>query len=498
MNYSKSTLSEIYEEYKFSLLSGIICGLCAYMYALSNKFVNPDELEYLFTKGATYDSGRWLLALTSVIFPDASMPWINGMIAIALMSVSCCVVIHTFKIKSRILQVLLAGVIVTFPAETLTLTYMFTAAPYALCFLLFTLSVYELTRGGTISVVCCVLLFCFGCAIYQAYLSLAASLFVVYTITKLLKQEWTAKEGFLFCVKAVISMAFGILLYFLINKLALSVTGMEYNEYATKSMSTDITLQTLWNFIKSAYTSFYICFRYRFLQYIPTKTAQFVNFIFFAGVMLQMLMKILKDRSFIRMSLIVLLLALLPIAIFCILLMALIHSLMIYSFVSIYVLAVAVIDGDNSQNTNMMGRDFGTLCLATIVVCNLTYANKIYLKQKLVYEESYGFFSTLATQIKSLPDYSDDDVIALIGEGGGQTYAVPDIETKNLIAVGDELVSAYSRDKILKYYIGLSCEVIDEENLTNEQLKIAETMPRYPADGGIVRDDGVIIVKLDW
>lgn len=64
--------------------------------------------------------------------------------------------------------------------------------------------------------------------------------------------------------------------------------------------------------------------------------------------------------------------------------------------------------------------------------------------------------------------------------------------------MGDELVSAYSRDKLLKYYMGFENNVVDEAELTQEQLSKAASMPRYPADGGITRDDGVVIVRLDW
>ena len=47
------------EEYKLPLITGFVFGLAANLYAFTNKFVNADELEYLFSKGATLSSGRW-------------------------------------------------------------------------------------------------------------------------------------------------------------------------------------------------------------------------------------------------------------------------------------------------------------------------------------------------------------------------------------------------------------------------------------------------------
>lgn len=498
MNNYISSQKKLMSEYRLPFLCGLLFGLAAYMYAITNKFVNPDELEFLFSKGATIDSGRWFLALTSVVFPDVSMPWINGVIALVIMSAACCVIIHIFEIKSRILQVLLTAVIVTFPAESLTVTYMFTVAPYALTFLFFSLSVYELTRGGISRCGASILLFCFGCAVYQAYLSLAASLFVVYIINMLLKREWTAKEGIYFGIKAVAVMLAGVVLYFALNKLILFVTGTEYNEYASNSMNVELTPHKLWDFVKSAYCSFYYFFRYKYLQYISTKIAQVSNAFLLAVVFAAMIKRMIKDRDLPREILVTLLVLVLPLAINCIVLFPFVHSLMLYGFISVYVLSASVLDNEDRSVGKLHLRDFGAICLAVIIMCNLVYSNKIYLKQKLIYEETYGFYSALISRIKQLPDYSDDDKIALLGDGSEQVHKVSEIDTKGLIAVGDEQVSAYSRDKLLKYYMGLDNDVIDETELTQEQLGMAASMPRYPADGGIARDDGVIIVRLDW
>lgn len=56
MTNSISTQKKLMSEYRLPFLCGLLFGLAAYMYAITNKFVNPDELEYLFCKGATLDS----------------------------------------------------------------------------------------------------------------------------------------------------------------------------------------------------------------------------------------------------------------------------------------------------------------------------------------------------------------------------------------------------------------------------------------------------------
>ena len=47
------------KENALPLLSSAAFGGLAYFYAFTNKLVNHDEVQSLFMKGATVDSGRW-------------------------------------------------------------------------------------------------------------------------------------------------------------------------------------------------------------------------------------------------------------------------------------------------------------------------------------------------------------------------------------------------------------------------------------------------------
>ena len=116
-------------------------GLLAYGFCMLNKIPVGDDLVGLFSKGATTVSGRYGLELTRLFLPDVSMPWIYGLMSLVLLALAVCVTVRLFRIRNRALQLLLAGVFVSFPAETGTLCYMFTAVPYALALLLTVLGV---------------------------------------------------------------------------------------------------------------------------------------------------------------------------------------------------------------------------------------------------------------------------------------------------------------------------------------------------------------------
>lgn len=132
----------ILREYRSPIVITWLVGLLAHMFTFTNKLLNFDEPQFLFSKGITLPSGRWMLGLTSFLFPDVSMPWIYGTISLALVCVAVCLIIRIYEIKNTCIQGILAGLIVCFPGQVSIFCFMFTSAPYALSFLLSVLSVY--------------------------------------------------------------------------------------------------------------------------------------------------------------------------------------------------------------------------------------------------------------------------------------------------------------------------------------------------------------------
>ena len=101
--------------YRIPLMATFVIGMLAHGFHFTNKSINHDEVYNLFGKGATVDSGRWGLGALDSIFPNYSMPWIYGILTIFLIAVSVCLIVHIFRIKKPVLQILLAGTIVVFP-----------------------------------------------------------------------------------------------------------------------------------------------------------------------------------------------------------------------------------------------------------------------------------------------------------------------------------------------------------------------------------------------
>ena len=106
-------MGKFYADNKVPLLTSFCVGFLTYTFAFTNKLVNWDDISYLFSKGATIDSGRWALPLMSWIFPDYSMPWIYGVISIVIMAVAICVLIQELQIENNALQALFSGLVIS-------------------------------------------------------------------------------------------------------------------------------------------------------------------------------------------------------------------------------------------------------------------------------------------------------------------------------------------------------------------------------------------------
>ena len=187
---------ERFKRDRLPFLSALGFGLAAYGFCMTNKIPVGDDLVGLFSKGATTVSGRYGLELMRLVMPDASMPWIYGLMSILLLAAAVCVILRIFPIQSRVLQVLLAGVIVCFPAEAGTMLYMFTAAPYAFSLLLTVAGLWFFTAEKKGRWLLVPLLIGFSCSIYQGYFSVAASLCVVRMIVLLCCTETSWREVF--------------------------------------------------------------------------------------------------------------------------------------------------------------------------------------------------------------------------------------------------------------------------------------------------------------
>jgi len=502
-------LSGKLREYRAVLISSFVVGILAHMFTFTNKLVNGDDVFTLFYKGGSYTLGRWGLVLFDDIFPNYSMPWIYGIITIALIAASVCILVHVFHIRSKLLQVLLAGLIVAFPSLTGVFSFMFMSCTYSSAFLLAVLAVYLMDRSEKRfflpAGVCLVL----SLSLYQGYIALIASLLVLVLIQQLLENTDTRtvfRRGVAFLLFLIVFLG----IYYGITQLLLRITGYELNNYANNRLN--FSLASLPAGIVTAYQSFYKFFDEAFNGLIATDFCRRVHYLCVAasGILLILWLLFQKEKKASQVVLLLVLVALLPLAICCMYLFATVdavHTLVLYSFVSLYVFAAVLAQASLPLALNgkavLLGRraalEIVTVGMALVIISNIYTANAAYLRMYLQYENTYAFYTSLIADLKATPEFDADTTqLAVIGDYHDPAFYQSKFDfTNKIFGTTGFLPHSYAREKYLEYFIGfpLLCST-DAEIEEIMQTQEYQQMPVYPSYGSMRMIGNTFVVKL--
>lgn len=492
--------------YRTVLVSSFLFGLLAHGFAFTNKLVNHDEVASLFLKGATVESGRWGLGLLDSVFPNYSMPWIYGLFSIALLAIAGCFLVSLLNLQSRLLQGLLAGCVLTLPSLTGTFGYMFTAAPYALSFLLAVAAVWLMAKRVLWKNVLALGLMIGSLSIYQSYIAIAAALSVLVLFQALLRGETAAavlRRGIWYLAFLLVSLG----LYYCLTQIVLRVTGIRFGAYAQESIT--FRLAELPERIGLAYSMFGKFFTESLHGLVPTALSRVLHGILLIvclGLFLPRLLS--RKRSVSQLLLMAVLLGLLPLAINCMYLITAadsIHTLVLYSFFTVYLVPLILADPLEASPVHKLTAAAQTLSanllpivLALVVTANIYISNEAYLNLHLRYENAFAFYTSLAAQIRQDPAFSPDTRLAVVG-----TYQSPEFyelhfsDTDRITGVHGFLPDGYALGDFLAYYIGLPIPLAGPEEVSRiQETPGFQAMPCYPYYGCMAVFDDVFVVKL--
>ncbi len=492
MKEGRKMNTETFKRDRLPFFSALGFGLAACGFCMLNKIPVGDDLNPLglFGKGATTESGRYGLELLRHVMPDASMPWIYGLMSILLLSAAVCVMIRLFEIKSPVLQILLAGVFICFPAEAGTMLYMFTAAPYALALLLTVTGVWVFTSEKRGRWITAPLLIGFSCSIYQGYFSIAASFCVIRMIVLLCRSGKKAPEVFREGVKMLAMLLASLALYALALLIASKLLGFALlHEVINDRQSFPLRILV-------AYSSWVKTLLQGRFGYVPNAVSRVMHLMLLLVMAAVMLSQLRKKGERSSLLLACLCLFLWPLSCYCLYLLAdnsYIHSLSLYSFASLYVLCAALLDGWEAPMA-LPFRRVSSAALAVILCVNIYYANALYLRYYLRFEELKSFYTVLLTRVMETPGYTEGDRLAIVGGAPALTYDIDQHFTDAPLSLPSlELGSTDYAEYIVKEYLGCDIPFASEEE--KAQLE-TDDMSVYPYDGSVQKKNDLIIVKF--
>lgn len=526
--YLKEKFRLIKMNYRITFISAILFGLCAHLYQFTNKLYNYDELAQTPAGyGCGIPLGRWGLQFLGdsigAVFGNYSFPMINGLLTLFLIAISACLIVAALGIEDKVLCMLTGGICVTFPVVTSTYFFMFTAPYYAVALLSASLAAYLIIRHEKkwgLSILA-VFLLAFATGIYQAYYPVAICICLIYVISLCFeaKEDW--KQVLYHGIYDCVFLLSGMILYLVLNKVIVSITGIALDTYQGMENMTEISPGAIYYSVKRCYSAFFALMTEKdILQLNQTVVVKFIfGLLFVLGIvflMTNILNKIMNKKKTVILNVVsVLLIFVFPISVFFVFVLAhtsdaSIYTLMAYPCVFIFILILVLCDRTIMQQCqkrtiSMVQTIASWLTIGGVLVCILVYiwfdnGNYQALQYTMYHDLAYG--STIMTQIKSLDGYQEEMPVAIVGEHfEDATNAAGDLMGENRFNIGGKYPSNLNdieRIHIWTRYLGFTPVFLEEEEASGfADLEEVKVMPCYPDDGAIQIVDGTVVIKIE-
>lgn len=504
-------MNYVSQRVRVTFLSAILVGIITHMYAILHLCPQEDVFSCHFGYGAGYSSGRWGLAflgdLVNKLFGNYPLPWLNGIWTILFLAVSSVILVETLDLAVKINWILVSMFMVVCPAITSTFLHMYTAPYYGFSIMLMCYGTYLVIkkRRGWIPGI---LILTVSMGIYQAYLGIAATMFLLFLILDCLKSDTDTKSIFIKAWKYLGILCGSVLLYMGAVRLSLRWQGGALTEYQAINTMGEIRIQQILGFIVKAWLEFLspaVVDRNGLSMFLSVRISYLLLLLIMAFMAVKLIMAARKEGKG-KAPLLCLLLFLFPCSINIIYFMCpngYVHTLMRHAQIMIYI-TVIVISEKSGQLVAAepvlmrLKKLIGCICLVTVwSYCIL--ANQAYFSMDHTFSQAKAYYNVVVAQIKSLEGYRDDMPVALVGMVNDRTFTViPEYEKFRTLRGMDtvpDYLNIYSREQLIKYYCGFDPQFVYDTSGIRE-MKEFKNMPCYPNHGSIAILDGTVIVKF--
>jgi len=216
--------------------------LLTHIHAYSNFILEPHLPG--FTRAWRNDAaGRWFHhQINRLNF--FYMNWFTGLMQVLFLSLTVFIVIKAFNIKNRLYALLIAGILVTFPAIAETNIFFHDAAPYFMAALLSIAGFYvtKLYKFGWIAGAVLIML---SLAIYQSKITLAMIASLIHLIIFILKENPKFINFIKYAVRYFLLILGGLVMYYVsLFVMNISATYEGMGDLSLSSLSGSDILRT--------------------------------------------------------------------------------------------------------------------------------------------------------------------------------------------------------------------------------------------------------------
>lgn len=499
-------------KYRELFLVTFCAGLAAYGFLMTNVLNNQDNISNTpggYGSGTT--SGRWFLeAMANVlkaVWGTNTLPLFNGLLSIALVALAACLTVSLLDLQSRPFIILTGLLYVTFPSLGMTMLFMFTVGYYAFALVLTLVGAYAVKNlpsawGVPLGTVCLAL----ALGIYQAYLPVAAALFLLILLRRGLSEPSVSPLSlFLHGLRFLAVLVLSLILYMVILRLLLHFGGQSLNSYQQIDQMGAVALHEIPGMIASAYDNF---FKLAYQSQYSINATALNRFAFLLSMLLSAVLFVLlevRSNADWRVKLLnAVFFLLFPAGAFSISILcyhSAIFGRMAYGAVTAFFLPMVLLERVDGKEA---ARIASAVLSAVLFLTSLNYlwqSNENYMVLYYTNRQTENYFASMVTRIRMTPGYRQDLLLAIVGENvNDQTFA-NDIYRRSQYHYGgytDNSNYKKAGQSYMSSYLGFHQPTASAAQIAElADTDAVRAMPCYPDDGSIRVIDSYIVVKLE-
>lgn len=485
------------------VLITFFCGIVIHLFSLVNVLHNYDDISVQSGYGVGILSGRWVLTVLGdfigKIWGNYNLPYVNGIVFILLLAISAGVLFSIFELKSWKMGALMGVILVSFPSVTSTLFFKYTVVYYGLGILLSVVAVWtmEKMKNGIVASALCIAL---AAGIYQAFVPITISLFVLLLLKKTLESKITFKDFFVKGVTYCCSIAGGMILYFVSLNICLKVYHTSLDSYQGVSEMGKLQLSSLPSLLKRTVSDFFKLPVSDYCNLAPTDILK-IGFLLLGCICVFIILKqIIKKGDLSRIGMVLIIGIVFPIAVNFIVIMcpnSTIYTLMVYSFVVVLFVPIVVL------NSIKIYKYIKIIIICILVLMSLNYsylANVNYMAMYYANRQTENYLNAMVTQVRMTEGYDSTKKWVFVGNNINDPLFHN--SWGNIPMFGgnrNDYINAYSRMEWVEKYVGYLVPLEDNEIILNEvgQSEPVKEMPCWPNEGSIKVIDDRVVIKLE-
>lgn len=485
-----------------AMLSVFTLGMFAHGYAFSNLTFNHDSLVF-FQNDVEYQIslGRFLHYFIFLLRGNYYVPWLVGGLSLFFLGLTSFLILKLFKIENTALVVAISGILAVNKVVTTTVAaYMHDLDIYMIALFFSVLAAFIALEAKTKKTkLLAVVPFVLSLGLYPAYFQVGMCIILFCLMMDLLNKKDEVKAIMKRALFYGLILGLSLVLYKGLSESALTIikipASTDYNSVGSAGMFA--SLAELLSTLKVTYITVFKFFLKPNI-FNPIVGAFINAFLALTGI--YMFAKILdkKQLGLKRIGLLLLVILTSPIALnfSCFLAKGMVHDLMIYSFVLVYVFYIYV--------TNLYLKTFKMkhaayfrgliILLFGILIFNSTvYANNRYFEKEVALRTTTTSINRLILKIEEIEEYRPRETkVYFIG-------GIDEISTNVLQTASTTYYPSTYKwffSNMMNYLINLGG---DANVKIAEEADFIKSMPIYPQKGSIAYKDGCVFVKIkDW